>query len=96
MMECGLGRVEDPFAGSYCMEAMTDTIEQEAWEELKKIEPIPKRFRFSKTKAGAVSMRMTFSYFEDKDRHKARRSGKMGHFKTRKKFEIGNFSVITY
>jgi len=38
LVECKLGEVEDPFAGSYYMEAMTDKIEQEAWEELKKIE----------------------------------------------------------
>jgi len=30
--------VEDPFAGSYCMEALTDEIEGEAWDELKKVE----------------------------------------------------------
>jgi methylmalonyl-CoA mutase N-terminal domain/subunit len=30
--------IEDPFAGSYCMEALTDEIEGEAWEELKKVE----------------------------------------------------------
>ena len=38
MMECRLGEIEDPFAGSYSMEAMTDEIEEEAWEELKRIE----------------------------------------------------------
>jgi methylmalonyl-CoA mutase N-terminal domain/subunit len=32
--------VEDPFAGSYCMEALTDEIEGEAWEELKKVEDL--------------------------------------------------------
>jgi methylmalonyl-CoA mutase, N-terminal domain len=30
--------VADPFAGSYCMESLTDTIEKEAWEELNKID----------------------------------------------------------
>lgn len=30
--------VEDPFAGSYCMEALTDEIEAEAWDELNKVE----------------------------------------------------------
>ncbi|MCP4755720.1 MAG: methylmalonyl-CoA mutase, partial [Proteobacteria bacterium] len=38
MVEGRLGEVEDPFAGSYCMEAMTDEIEKEALDELKKIE----------------------------------------------------------
>jgi methylmalonyl-CoA mutase N-terminal domain/subunit len=28
----------DPFAGSYCMESLTDEIEGEAWDELKKVE----------------------------------------------------------
>ncbi len=28
----------DPFAGSYCMESLTDEIEEAAWEELEKIE----------------------------------------------------------
>ncbi len=32
--------VEDPFAGSYCMEALTDEIEGEAWAELKKVEDL--------------------------------------------------------
>ena len=38
LVEGKLGEVEDPFAGSYCMEAMTDVIEKEAWAELDKIE----------------------------------------------------------
>jgi len=38
MVEAKLGEVEDPFAGSYCMETMTDEIETKAWEELNKIE----------------------------------------------------------
>jgi methylmalonyl-CoA mutase N-terminal domain/subunit len=38
MLEAKLGDVEDPFAGSYCMESMTDEIEAEAWDELNKIE----------------------------------------------------------
>lgn len=36
--EAKLGDVADPFAGSYAMEAMTDEIEAEAWNELNKIE----------------------------------------------------------
>jgi methylmalonyl-CoA mutase N-terminal domain/subunit len=36
--EAKLLDVEDPFAGSYCMEALTDEVEGEAWEELKKVE----------------------------------------------------------
>ncbi|MFO7965593.1 MAG: methylmalonyl-CoA mutase family protein [Desulfobacterales bacterium] len=36
--EARLLDVEDPFAGSYCMEHLTDSIEQEAWEELNKVE----------------------------------------------------------
>ena len=36
--EAKLLEVEDPFAGSYCMEAMTDEIEKEAWAELKKLD----------------------------------------------------------
>ena len=36
--EAKLLEAEDPFAGSYCMESLTDEIENEAWEELKKIE----------------------------------------------------------
>lgn len=36
--EARLLDVADPFAGSYCMEFLTDTIEKEAWEELNKIE----------------------------------------------------------
>jgi len=36
--EARLGEVEDPFAGSYCMEALTDEIEENAWKELDKIE----------------------------------------------------------
>jgi methylmalonyl-CoA mutase N-terminal domain/subunit len=36
--EARLLDVEDPFAGSYCMEALTDEIEAEAWEELKRVE----------------------------------------------------------
>ncbi|MBI4763590.1 MAG: methylmalonyl-CoA mutase [Deltaproteobacteria bacterium] len=36
--EARLLDVADPFAGSYCMEFLTDRIEEEAWEELKKIE----------------------------------------------------------
>ncbi|MBW2061776.1 MAG: methylmalonyl-CoA mutase [Deltaproteobacteria bacterium] len=38
--EARLGEVEDPFAGSYCMEALTDEIEEEAWDELKKIDEL--------------------------------------------------------
>ncbi|RJP23296.1 MAG: methylmalonyl-CoA mutase [Candidatus Abyssobacteria bacterium SURF_5] len=38
--EARLLDVEDPFAGSYCMEALTDEIEAEAWEELKKVEDL--------------------------------------------------------
>jgi methylmalonyl-CoA mutase N-terminal domain/subunit len=38
MVEARLGEVADPFAGSFCMESMTDEIEEEAWEELNKIE----------------------------------------------------------
>jgi len=38
LVEARLGEVEDPFAGSYCMETMTDEIETEAWEELNKVE----------------------------------------------------------
>lgn len=38
MLESGLGEVADPFAGSYCLEAMTDEIEAEAGEELDKVE----------------------------------------------------------
>ena len=30
--------VTDPFAGSYCMESLTDEIEAEAWDELRKID----------------------------------------------------------
>jgi len=33
-----LGEVEDPFAGSYYMESMTDEIEEKAWENLRKID----------------------------------------------------------
>jgi methylmalonyl-CoA mutase, N-terminal domain len=36
--EAKLLEVEDPFAGSYCMEAMTDEIESEAWTELEKLD----------------------------------------------------------
>jgi len=36
--EAKLLEVEDPFAGSYCMESLTDEIEKAAWDELKKIE----------------------------------------------------------
>lgn len=36
--EAGLLDVSDPFAGSYCMEALTDEIENEAWDELEKID----------------------------------------------------------
>ena len=36
--EARMGEVEDPFAGSYAMEAMTDEIEAEALAELKKID----------------------------------------------------------
>jgi methylmalonyl-CoA mutase N-terminal domain/subunit len=36
--EARLLDVNDPFAGSYCMETMTDEIEAEAWAELKKVE----------------------------------------------------------
>ena len=38
--EARLLDVEDPFAGSYCMEALTDEIEGAAWEELKKVEDL--------------------------------------------------------
>jgi len=38
--EARLLDVEDPFAGSYCIEALTDEIEVEAWEELKKVEDL--------------------------------------------------------
>ena len=37
-LEGKLGEYEDPFAGSYTMEAMTDEIEAEAWEEFEKIQ----------------------------------------------------------
>ncbi|MBW2622314.1 MAG: methylmalonyl-CoA mutase [Deltaproteobacteria bacterium] len=37
-IEAKLGEIEDPFAGSYAMEAMTDEIEAEAWEEFDKVE----------------------------------------------------------
>jgi len=36
--EAKLLEVADPFAGSYCMEAMTDEIEKEAWAELEKLD----------------------------------------------------------
>ncbi|GAB4346724.1 MAG: methylmalonyl-CoA mutase family protein [Candidatus Abyssubacteria bacterium] len=36
--EARLLDVSDPFAGSYCMETMTDEIEADAWAELKKID----------------------------------------------------------
>jgi len=36
--EARLCDVTDPFAGSYCMESLTDEIEAEAWEELRKID----------------------------------------------------------
>ncbi|MEW6187498.1 MAG: methylmalonyl-CoA mutase family protein [Thermodesulfobacteriota bacterium] len=36
--EARLVEVEDPFAGSYCMEAMTDEIEKAAWAELEKLD----------------------------------------------------------
>ena len=36
--EAKLLEYTDPFAGSYCMEALTDEIENAAWEELEKIE----------------------------------------------------------
>jgi len=36
--EARLLDMADPFAGSYCMEFLTDKIEEEAWEELNKIE----------------------------------------------------------
>jgi methylmalonyl-CoA mutase N-terminal domain/subunit len=36
--EARLLEVEDPFAGSYCMESLTDEIEKAAWDELKRIE----------------------------------------------------------
>ncbi|MGA3085674.1 MAG: methylmalonyl-CoA mutase family protein [Thermodesulfobacteriota bacterium] len=36
--EAKLLEVEDPFAGSYCMEAKTDEIEKEAWAELEKLD----------------------------------------------------------
>lgn len=32
--------IEDPFAGSYCMESLTDEIEAEAWDEIKKVEDL--------------------------------------------------------
>jgi len=38
--EARLLDVEDPFAGSYCMEALTDEIEAEARAELKKVEDL--------------------------------------------------------
>jgi methylmalonyl-CoA mutase N-terminal domain/subunit len=38
MCEAKMLDIEDPFAGSYCMEHLTDQIEAEAWEELNKIE----------------------------------------------------------
>ena len=36
--EARLLEYTDPFAGSYCMESLTDEIENAAWEELEKIE----------------------------------------------------------
>ncbi|MBI4763605.1 MAG: methylmalonyl-CoA mutase [Deltaproteobacteria bacterium] len=36
--EAKLLEVEDPFAGSYCIESMTDEIEKEAWAELEKLD----------------------------------------------------------
>jgi methylmalonyl-CoA mutase N-terminal domain/subunit len=36
--EAKLLEVEDPFAGSYCMEALTDAIEKEAWAEMEKVD----------------------------------------------------------
>ncbi|MBI4831984.1 MAG: methylmalonyl-CoA mutase, partial [Candidatus Lindowbacteria bacterium] len=36
--EARLLDVADPFAGSYCMEALTDEIQAEAWDELNKVE----------------------------------------------------------
>lgn len=36
--EAKLLDVEDPFAGSYCMENLTDEIEKQAWDELNKVE----------------------------------------------------------
>ena len=38
--ESGLADVIDPLAGSYYVEAMTDRIEQEAWEYIKKIDDL--------------------------------------------------------
>jgi methylmalonyl-CoA mutase N-terminal domain/subunit len=38
--EARLLDVNDPFAGSYCMEALTDEIEGEAWEELGRVEDL--------------------------------------------------------
>lgn len=38
MCEAKIMEVIDPFAGSYCMEALTDEIEREAWDELGKVE----------------------------------------------------------
>ncbi len=38
--EARLLDVEDPFAGSYCMESLTDETESEAWDELKKVEEL--------------------------------------------------------
>ena len=36
--EAKLLDIEDPFAGSYCMEHLTDEIERQAWDELNKVE----------------------------------------------------------
>lgn len=36
--EAKLLEVNDPFAGSYCMESLTDEIEADAWDELQKID----------------------------------------------------------
>jgi len=36
--EAKLLEVTDPFAGSYCMESLTDEIEADAWDELRKID----------------------------------------------------------
>jgi len=37
-LECKLNEVIDPFAGSYFMESLTDQIEEEAWEIIRKID----------------------------------------------------------
>ena len=47
--ESGLADVVDPLAGSYYVEAMTNRIEKEAWDYIKKIDEI----------GGAVSAKLT-------------------------------------